>query len=155
MHGASLLKQFYSRMLRFHPPRYLDEYGTELGAVFSLAADDAAGQGWSSLLSFGLREMRDMPSGIIREHIRERRKEKMGTGFGARFDFKPGSLQEILAASMPFLLLIVGLLLGRLTANLAGWLQAVITILLWIFVLMLLIAAIVKGFPRWSLPYAG
>ena len=76
---------------------------------------------------------------------------------GSRLTFDPGSWREALAALAPFL--IFGALptaLGylRLT-GVPQWLEVVLALSLLGSLLALLVIGIIKGFPRWFLPYLG
>jgi hypothetical protein len=149
--SAQILARMYTRLLSLYPRRYRAEYGEELRAVFSLLVNEAAQRGRFSVIRLGWREMRDMPGAVIREHRRERRKRKMATKTSVLPTFEPGSWREWLAAMVLFLLLALGSLLSYLHIALPLWLGYGLFL---VFLLMLALG-LIKGLPRWFLPYTG
>mgnify|MGYP001826078910 CR=1 FL=1 len=141
----------YARLLSLYPQQYQAEYGEELQAVFSLLVNETAQRGRFSVIRLGWCEMRDMPGALIREHRREKRKRKMEAKTSALLAFKPGSWREWLAAVALFLLLALTSLLSYLHIAWPLWVN-------WgLFLVPLLMFALglIKGLPRWSLPYTG
>jgi hypothetical protein len=95
--------------------------------------------------------MRDMPGAVMREHRRERRKQKMGTSTSVLPTFEPGSWREWLAAMALFLLLALTSLLSYLHIAWPSWVSWV----LFGVPLLMLALGLIKGLPRWFLPYTG
>ena len=149
--SAQILARMYTRLLSLYPRRYRAEYGEELRAVFSLLVNEAAQRGRFSVIRLGWREMRDMPGAVIREHRRERRKWKMATKTSVFPTFEPGSWREWLAAMMLFLLLALGSLLSYLHITLPLW----VSWALFLVPLLMFALGLIKGLPRWFLPYTG
>jgi hypothetical protein len=141
----------YTRLLSLYPRRYRAEYGEELQAVFSLLVNEAAQRGRFSVIRLGWREMRDMPGAVIREHWRERRKRKMETRTSILPTFEPGSWREWLAAMALFLLLALTSLLSYLHIAWPSWVSWV----LFLVPLLMFALGLIKGLPRWFLPYTG
>jgi len=156
--SIQILTRLYALFLNLYPQAYQVEYGEELRAVFNLAVNEAAQQGGFSLMWMSLRELRDLPGAIILAHWRERRKRRMATERGSLLTIEPGSWRETVAALAPFLLL--GALppifsLMRLSEIIPGWLGRVLAFGLAGLLLSLFIAGMIKGMPRWVLPYVG
>jgi len=150
------LRRFHRSLLNLHPKKYRDEYGEELHTVFNLSMDDATGR--VEEIKIFLRELMGLPRAIIHEHLRERRKGKMTGKPASRFDFEPGSRNEILAALAPFLLFgalptLVGYI-GR-AMEIPLWIQIIFTLFMWVSVGSLLVIGFRKGVQRWFMPYLG
>jgi len=76
----------------------------------------------------------------------------------SRFDFVPGSRNEILAALAPFLLMGALPTLVSYIGNsmeIPKWIQIVFTLFMWLSVGSLLVIGFKKGVPRWFMPYLG
>jgi hypothetical protein len=146
-----ILVWIYARLLSLYPRQYRAEYGEELQAVFSLLVNEAAQRGRFSVIRLGWREMRDMPGAAIREHRRERRKRKMEAKTSGLPAFELGSWREWLAAMALFLLLALGSLLSYLHITLPSW----ISWGLFLVPLLMFALGLIKGLPRWFLPYTG
>jgi len=153
-----ILTRLYALLLNLYPRAYRVEYDEELQTVFNLAVNEAAQQGGFSVIWMSIRELRDLPGGIIFEHWRERRKRRMTTERGSLLTFEPGSWRETLAAMAPFLLL--GLLppllhLMSLPPLIPAWLRIGLTLGLVGLLGSLFITGMLKGVQRWVLPYVG
>ena len=150
------LHKFFGLLLNLFPKTYREEYGDELQAVFNLSLDDA--NGWGEVINVFLYELMGLPQAILYEHLRERRKQNMTGKFASRFDFEPGSRNEVLAALAPFLLGgVVPVLvsyIGR-AMELPLWIQIVFTLFMWASLGSLLVIGFKKGAPRWFMPYLG
>jgi hypothetical protein len=59
---------FYGLLLRLYPDQFREEFGEEMTAVFTQALTKAAQTRSSTLLLFCLREVRDLPFSLLREH---------------------------------------------------------------------------------------
>jgi hypothetical protein len=70
---APLIIVLYTQILRLYPRQFCAEFGSEMQAVFALAVKQAEKQGVSSVTAVWLRELRDLPMSIIREHIVSRK----------------------------------------------------------------------------------
>lgn len=152
------MSRLHSLLLYLFPKSYREEYGEELQIVFNLSFVDALNRGWFEMLSVVLKELAGLPKAILYQHLRERRKTKMTAKFASRFDFAPGSRNEILAALAPFLLGgVVPVLvsyIGR-AMELPLWIQIVFTLFMWASIGSLLVIGLKKGAPRWFMPYLG
>lgn len=152
------LRGIYGLMLSLYPRAYLGEYRNELQMVFNLSLDDAYSIGGLELALMIFREFSSLPKAILYAHLRERRKTKMIQKLSSRFDFEPGSHNEVFAALAPFLLggavpALVSLI-GR-SMDIPVWMQILFTLLMWFFVGGLLVLGFKQGAPRWFMPYLG
>ena len=154
-----VLVRLYALLLNLYPRAYRVEHAEELRTVFNLTVDEAAQQGGFSVVWMSLRELRDLPGGIIFEHWRERRKREMTTERGSLLIFEPGSWRETLSALAPFLLLgwLPPLLnLMPLTPrHTPPWYGIGLTLVVVGLLGSLFVAGIRKGMQRWVLPYVG
>ena len=66
----SLLVRLYSAMIRLYPLSFRQEFGAEMLAVYVEAIEDARANGRHDLLVTVLREIRDFPFFLLREHWR-------------------------------------------------------------------------------------
>lgn len=66
--AVSLLVRFYAWLLRLYPANFRDTFGEEMLAVFTQATMAAAERGWISVTAVFLRECRDLPLNLAREH---------------------------------------------------------------------------------------
>ena len=153
-----ILAWLYALLLNLYPRAYRVEHAEELQTVFNLTVNEAAQQGGFSVIGISIRELRDLPGGIIFEHWRERRKQRMTTERGSLLTFEPGSWRETLAAMAPFLLL--GLLppllrLISLRPLMPPWPGIGLTLVLAGLLGSLFVTGIRKGMQRWVLPYVG
>jgi hypothetical protein len=114
--------------------------------VFSLQVEDTALKGRLSFVLLSLRELRDIPEIIIREHIRERRKGSMET--------QANDLQFDNPISRIALLVGVGLFLLALITEINVLFSPLLLGLL-AFVVIVSVFGIIKGFPSWALPSIG
>ena len=154
------LRKFHRLLLKLFPRKYREEYDDELQTVFNLSLAGAAKQNGLELTRVALQEFFSLPKAIVYEHLRERRKAKMIEKFSSRFDFALGSRREFLTALYPFILigfiepLITVLVMSSLLPAQSVLVNGVAIILLVVLGILLLIG-LVKGLPRWSLPYLG
>jgi hypothetical protein len=164
--SAWIVARLYALLLRLYPRAYWIEYGQELRAVFGLTVHEAAQRGTFPVIGLSLRELRDLPGAILHEH---RRGGKMAADGGPDFVFETGSWREALAGTLPLVGFVVSIVMaGVMRRLLAAAHLGFLYRLLWAdairaaampmaFYLLLggLLAAWLKGFPRWSYPYLG
>ncbi len=60
----------YHYLLRLYPADFLDQFGNEMEAVFAESISEAARVNQRTLFVFILRELRDYPSSLLRQHWR-------------------------------------------------------------------------------------
>ncbi len=85
--------RLYAILLRLYPCAFRDEFADEMYNVFANAVSEANARDLNSLATLCLRELRDLPLSILREHWRERRK----------MESESTSLRAVLASIVPFL----------------------------------------------------
>ncbi len=100
-----LLTALYNASLRLFPVRYQDEYGEETKDVFAEACREAAAGSKRPLWRLALREARDLPVNLIREHLAEFKRGKM---------IPPANLIETLPQSARRGLRIFGIIFGTI-----------------------------------------
>jgi hypothetical protein len=144
MLSTRLFLYAYACLLNLFPRGYRTEYGEELQSVFRLVMEDADFKGGLSVLRMGLHELRDFPSTIVREHIRERRKKTLET--------QAHDLQFNDPLSRRALLVGVGLFLLVLIAELSF---PPLYLGLFAFAVTVSSVGIIKGLPIWALPSIG
>ena len=155
-----LLRRLYGLLLILFPRAYWQEYGDELQAVFNLSLDEALKSGGMKVVLVTVRELFSLPKAILYEHLRERRKAFIMKSFGSYLDFSYGSWKEFLTAILPFFLLggalpVINFLGRQKLIQVPGFVTNGIMLgLLGLFVI-LFVAGLAKGLPRWSLPYLG
>jgi len=66
-----LATQLYSLLIRLYPVSFRKEFGAEMTAVFTETLNEAARVGKRSLLFSFLRELRDYPFSLLRQHWRK------------------------------------------------------------------------------------
>lgn len=150
------MKRLYAWLLYLLPRSYRLEYGEELQAVFDLSLDEARQVGKAETARVILRELISLPRAIAYQHLRERR--NMSGKFFSRFDFVPGSCNEILAGTAPFLLFgAVPVFFSYLdnTVKLPMWMLIAFILILWISVISLYVIGFIRHVPRWFLVYLG
>jgi len=143
-------------LLALYPARYRREYGEERDSVLQLALEEAAAGGWLRLFQFCIRELRDLPLSLIREHIKERKLQMNADGDQLESGREPG--YTLWVGIFPFVLLGIMALAfefprewgnGELFRTLGG----VLMFGGYMVILVGLLIGALKGFPRWSFPY--
>lgn len=148
----------YRACLKLFPKRYREEYGEELQAIFRLSLDNARQGGKLEMVRWMMREFSSLPKAALLEHLRESRRSRMIGANGAFFDFAPGTPRELGAAAAPFLLfgaLTVLLAMSHTQGIVSSSLVTSFEILTLAIVAGLFLIGILKGMPRWFMPYLG
>ena len=147
-----LIMRVFRVSLAFYPARFRAEFGEEMQEVFASVLiedqDRGGGQAWQLLWI----EIRDWPGSVLEEHLRERRRKMFSNG---KPDAKPLSRGELLAAMGIFVLPLISIVAGAARSNLPEWANVFAPIAYIGILLFALALAVVKGLPRWSLPYFG
>ncbi len=112
----------YAILFRLYPITYRREFNDELTHVYQMELRAAAQQGISGLCSCGLRELRDMPVAILRQHLRERSYLKTQAFGEVSSDdpeeshriYPPPSHLDLLLAVLPHLLFLLPAALGQI-----------------------------------------
>lgn len=149
---------FFTQVLRLYPKEFRFIFGGEMRAVFMQTVEVRTGTGKS--LRFVLRELRDLPGSLLRQHWLAIRKEKVPmtalTGSnGIKIEERqPGTWGTAFLAGIPHLLM--GLLIGAGKLGIFDIYQvsqtgnAIIGIGLALLVIGMLIYAWRHGWPLWS-----
>lgn len=134
----------YRWLLHWYPPEFRDEFADEMQRVFADSLAEAAKRGSAAVMWICLKELRDLPGAILREHWRARSKAMLETNLRV-------SWRELLYTAIPFLLYLV---FPNVKGLQIGWAGAVI-LLIPVVLIISLIVGLFKGIPRWSLPAFG
>jgi hypothetical protein len=152
----------YRLSLRLYPRSFRDEFDHEMVTVFADAVTEATRRGWVSLLALWLRELRDLPSGLIREygsrHTQGETDMSEIEGRLGRFEDRGVAPQQrptwtaVVLGTLPLLTLGAVTVFNEMDWP-SGW-DSRYLYLAWSLVLMVgLTVGWVKGFPRWSFPF--
>jgi hypothetical protein len=119
--------------------------------VFATALTEAQRSSDATILVF--RELRDLPGSVRREHLRARKRIKMDQNLA----WQPPPTRELLTGLTLFLLptlpSLLKLLFGYLP--LINQIGSLITIALLVYMLVVLVYGLKRGFPRWAIPCLG
>jgi hypothetical protein len=133
----------YGVFLHLFPRPFRAEFGEEMQFVFTEALNESAEDGWFPLARMMLRELLQLPSAAILQHLKLRTDLEAWQG--------PPSRGEVLVALVIFIL--------PTTYIMVNTLPGVSSNLLWYLIGALLLAVffagLLKGLPRWSMPYLG
>lgn len=153
------MKKYYALLLRLFPKPYREEYADELEAVFNLAFEEALETGRIEPARLMVRELFSLPKAIVYVYLREMRRTMTGRQFSSGFEFTRGSQLESFVALIPlfFLFTLTGgiSLLFSFIDGFPVWLAEGLALLLIGLFVILLLVGLVKGLPRWSIPYLG
>jgi len=102
---AGNLWEAYKFLLRLYPIRFQEDYGEEMAAVFREGCRDSAKiSGWSVCI-LGLRELRDLPANLIREHWSEIWRKVMKTHTNPEEPLSKSILRGIFSFGIGFTLI--------------------------------------------------
>lgn len=163
-----LLRRSYERLLGLYPASFRAEFQEEMGQVFADALTVALAGGGGAVARLCLREMATLPGAAGREWVSELRARRFAgkgatmesgeafRGPGAQSDcppVQPVTWGQALLAAAALLVTGLGLALTGIPA-LHPWNRALMfgPCLL---VLLGLVVAWLRSFPRWSYPYTG
>jgi hypothetical protein len=160
---ARLVTRLYALLLRLYPRRFRAEFEDEMQAVFADAVVEASQRGGASLAVVLLRELRDWPAALMREHQRERRKREVGTQTGFSVTSAPVgkerlSWAETLAGLWPFLIFGPVSILLAYPYPMPEWRVVLSSRILMASVALFPLGLGIgwfKRWPRWSYPYLG
>lgn len=156
--STELYGWFFAQVLRLYPKEFRVDFGDEMSTVFLQAIAAHAGTGQA--LSFFLRELKDLPGSLLRQHWLAIRKEKapMNTltesnGIQIK-ERQPGTWGAAFLAGLPHLLM--GLLIGLGKLGIFDVYQVsqsgtvIIGLGLALLVIGVLVYAWRRGWPLWS-----
>ena len=157
MNAKDLLIDGYLQLLWMFPARYRAEYGPELEFVIRQLVEESARKGRLPLIRLAWRELRDLPVAILREHLEERRRRKMGANSYGNPLEEPVSGWKILTAFTPFLIVLLYQLFDLL--QIWRWIHesgvSILLIALLSILLVLVVSGTLRGLPRWAIPSMG
>jgi hypothetical protein len=138
-------------LLALYPARYRREYEEERACVLQLALKDASKGGLPRVIQVCAREMRDLPSALLREHYKEWRLRMNGVRRSTPLAEWGPSGRQLALFLVPFLIVLI--------VPLGNWFKVVLSpipaLVLLAVVLALGIIGLVKGLPGWALPSVG
>lgn len=135
----------YTWLLKLYPPRFRAEFGEEMRAVFAEAAAEARRTGMASIAVVCLRELKDLPTSLLREHWHEILK-----GIAMTDNHQPGSWSDAALAGLPHLLVVALALLPLGTFKNGTTVYPVWLPILPGFIVAALAIAWRRGWPRWA-----
>ncbi len=147
----SIFLDIYRFLIRLYPRLFRDEFGAEMEAVFQEQIADAVEHGWLLLTAVFLREIRDLPVSLLKEHWQARRRKMASNRI---IEEKPLPHREMLAAMIIFVLPLVSILITK-SVDPNHWSVYFWTVMFWVAILFALGLAFVKKLPRWALAYLG
>ncbi len=168
--SVSFIVRFYGLLLGLYPRDFRARFAEEMCAVFERAVAEAAKRGNGSVVAVCLRELRDWPPTVLREHWSSLKRGKEATMnkaletnslLGSSFailanENEPGAWKDALLAALPHLMVALVSLSGLLGAALpkvtlpSGAYVFVSDIAAAVLILVTLILAWRQRWPRWS-----
>ena len=142
----------HSILMRLYPPGFRTIFENEMQAVFSQTLREASEDGAISIGLVILRELRDLPSAAVNEHLLERQSGGIQTSKPAAQAAEPLTQMELLLALAVFLVPAGFILYNSAPSPLVNKLVPPILLAL---LLVGSLVGMIKRFPRWSLPYYG
>ena len=149
---------FYTQILRLYPKEFHVDFGDEMRAVFMQAVE--AHSGTSKALRFFLRELKDLPGSLLRQHWLAIRKEKvpmttLTESNGVQIEERqPGTWRTVFLAGLPHLLMGLLIWVGKLgmfdVYQVSQTGNAIIGIGLALLAIGMLLYAWRCGWPLWS-----
>jgi hypothetical protein len=155
---AAWLVRIYAKTLEIYPQDYRHDFADEMQDVFNLRVEDASRSGFWGLMQLALGELMDIPWTLLALYARDRRMSPMQKRLNRWFVHQPGSLPELILASVPFLVLFIfpGVFSFKSIENSV---PQILGLSLLGFLALLLAALGIVGLlvslPRWAMPYAG
>ncbi len=146
-----MILRLYAFLLRLYPRRFRAEFEAEMQRVFAEAAAEAADQNLLSLAKVCLRELRDWPGAVLRAHLRERKKRMDTQSLEPAHEGKASWWAALAAVA----LFAAPAIYGLPAQGAFGAIRSVLAAAALLVTLVMLAAGVLKGFPRWSLPYMG
>ncbi|MBI3243123.1 MAG: hypothetical protein HYZ49_12590 [Chloroflexi bacterium] len=139
----SVIVWVYALLLRLYPHRFRAEFGEEMRAVFAEAV--ASRTGLASIVIVCLRELKDLPTSLLREHWSEILK-----GIAMAENRQTGSWKDATLAGLPHLLVVMLVLLPLGTVRNGSTVYPIFLFILPFFILAALALAWRRGWPRWA-----
>jgi hypothetical protein len=154
--NISWLTRLYRTLLRLYPSNFRGEFADEMQEVFSQAAGEAANH---SLLAVGelfLNELRGLPAAVLSVRQSAWRKMQVAAALPAQFTQIELSWKEVLVTMAVLLLPAVVILANRHMHSSAFGSQAPASLPAGLlFLVIMLVIGILRGFSLRSRPYSG
>jgi hypothetical protein len=149
---ARLATKLYRLLLTCYPAVFRAEFGDEMQDNFQSALIETQHRGGELVWQLFWRELRDWPGAVLQEHLRARRNKIT--------KFAPLKTGEVLAALTIFLIpslatLLLEILGATMSDRMPEWAGPFLVIIFLGSLIVPLVLAIIRGFPRWSSPYLG
>jgi hypothetical protein len=170
---VGFIKWVYGILIALYPRGFRADFQAEMQEVFAEAVEAAVKRGWLSLVAVCLREMRDWPVTLLREHwfsTKHRGEEASMKGSLERLGEAErtrdacqdvsGSWTATLAGVLPFLILGLGVAMMESPHTWALYSTATVVgraVFMGGYLVVMVGLGIGwgKGFPRWVYPYIG
>jgi hypothetical protein len=149
------IDRVYLALLALFPAKYQEEYGEELEYAIRMAVEQSQAKGRVSVIRLALRELRDLPIALLRAHLDESRGRWMNIQPGAHLPDGPIKNWKLAALFVPFLIPLLGAVLGFVDRLKFGWLPQGVGYLLFGLLVVTWVVGLMKGFPAWALPGMG
>jgi exosortase O len=149
---ASTFVRLYAFLLSLLPPRFRDEFGAEMQAVFAQALSEAQASGERAMWAALLRELFDLPRLALHEHWRERKLPRYAPAGEPAMVMAPAPRWAIWASLSLFVLPALLIAAGQF---LPLSIPSPLTVLMGCLLTAAIIAGLLKGPPPWSLPFLG
>lgn len=146
-----LCTKIFKHMLLLYPTGFRSKFGDEMLEVFSEVISDTLKNGDRRLLNAYLHEFSIIPGTAFRERWEEHRSESsQGALYRCRWE-GPLSRKELVLALSVFVAPAVIILANFIPPSIL----ALTGPLVLVFLCTMFFTGLIKGFPRWSLPYLG
>jgi len=149
------IDRVYLALLALFPAKYQEEYGEELLYAVRMSVEQAQSRGRLSIMRLAWRELRDLPIALLRAHLDESRESWMNIQPGAHLPDGHIKNWKLAALFIPFLIPLLGAVLGFVDRLKFGWLPQGVGYLLLGLLVVTWVVGLVKGFPAWALPSMG
>lgn len=136
----------YALLLRLYPPRFRAEFAEEMQGVFEDALTDSVRHGQRYAALWCAHELSTLPAEVARAHWHTRRGQTMNSH---------SSRTETLLALSPLFIGIASLLVRPFATGMPAWVSVMMAVAFTGTIAGLFIAGLLKGLPRWVLPYTG
>ncbi len=142
----------YIQSLNLYPRKFRANFSEEMQTVFTAHIREAERDGWPRLLMLFGREVRDWPGAVWREHLYVKKGHNMNQNTSV---WQPPTTKEILGTLALFAIVAITFAIAPAIAFASDS-----SLPDWLFVPLAIIPAasifgIVKGLPRWIVPYIG
>jgi hypothetical protein len=154
--NISWLTRLYQALLRLYPSSFRGEFADEMQEVFTQAADDAANQSLFAVGELFINELRGLPAAVLSVRQSAWRKVQVAAALPAQITQIELSWKEVLVTMAVLLLPAVVILANRhMHASASGGEDPASLPAGLLFLLIMLVVGILRGFSLRSRPYSG